>query len=137
MRSHLSDQRVTVIILPESYTGLVGLFVLLVPPYVLPLRAEHGYRMTQHKRCIPRHVRVVLAVLSDHLIVAAEREPPRDAQVVIVVFASTQRGIEITDGLENSASIHNRRMHGNVGAKQQLSVRLIFSNNSLWLFRKK
>src|SRR5829696_1924632 len=81
MSSHLTDERITVVMLPESYAGLIRLLVLPVPPYVLPLRAEHGYRGTKHKRCIARHVQAVLTVLGDHFLVSADRESPCDAQV--------------------------------------------------------
>src|SRR5215213_6343389 len=77
--SYLIDQPIAVFPPPILKTEFVGLFVLLVSPYVLPLRTERAHGSTQHKGGVAGHVRVVLTVLGDHLLMAADRELPRDA----------------------------------------------------------
>src|SRR5215213_11592965 len=130
--SYLIDQPIAIEPLHESYTGLVGLLVLLMPPYVLPLRAACGRRSTQHKGGVAGHVRVVQTVLGDHLLVAADREPPRDAQVHLVVLTGSPRGIEAADGLKNSPPVHHHRWRPDVAPVQQHQIMISLNMPLEW-----
>src|SRR5215217_2531609 len=130
--SYLIDQLIAIEPLHESYTGLVGLFVLLVSPYVLSLRAAGGRRSTQHNGGVTLHARAMLAVLGDHLLVAANWELPRDAQVHLVVCSRTQRGIEAPDGLQNSPPVHHHCWRPDVAPVQQHEIMIALDMSSVW-----
>src|SRR5215208_1021671 len=133
--SYLIDQPIAIEPLHESYTGFVGLFVLLVSPYVLSLRAACGRRSTQHNGRVARRFCAMLAVLCDHLLVSADREPPRDAQVHLVVFSGAQRGIEAADGLENSPPEHHHCWRPDVAPVQQHEIMIALDMSSEWSWK--
>src|SRR5215218_1425750 len=134
--SYLIDQPIAVKTLHEFYAGLVRLFVLLVSPYVLSLRAAGGRRSTQHNGGVALHARAMLTVLGDHLLVAADRELPRDAQVHLVVCSRTQRGIKAADGLENSPPVHYHCWRPDVAPVQQHEIMIILDISLEWGWKR-
>ena len=86
--------------------------------HIFPLRLQYANGGLQHQLVITTHIRIVLPILGDDLIMAVDRYAPSDAEIDVIVFTGSQGSIEFSDKFKDLPPVHHGCVHPNVIATQ-------------------